>query len=229
MEHCPVSDMDLPHQGANSGVTSNTIVFHCLYFSGGSMVKGWQLSKASAALSISACCFADGAGTSKRGGDATVPSRLKDTRMLMMTLSLGSTPSGCFEQRRHVPGTPRSSRRQARWCRRRRGKPAAERSAESHVLCDRLTMFGCSVAAPSAVKQGCCSDHCFCFRARSSRRVPARPVSLPGAGGRGAGPPGPSGGFGAVGFLASAAGGMRRWRFGKGVFAVGWRWRLGTR
>ncbi len=40
------------------------------------MVKGWHLSKASAALSISACCFADGVGTSKRGGDATVPSRL---------------------------------------------------------------------------------------------------------------------------------------------------------
>ncbi len=53
------------------------------------MVKGWHLSKASAALSISACCFADGVGTSKRGGDATVPSRLKDTRILMMTLSLG--------------------------------------------------------------------------------------------------------------------------------------------
>ena len=37
--------------GANSGVTENTIVLHCLYFSGGSMVKGWHVSKASAALS----------------------------------------------------------------------------------------------------------------------------------------------------------------------------------
>ena len=51
---------------------SNTIVFHCLYFCGGSMVKGWHLSRASTALSISACCFADRAGTSKRGGDASV-------------------------------------------------------------------------------------------------------------------------------------------------------------
>src|ERR1700688_4324976 len=34
------------------------------------MVKGWHLSRASTAISISACCFADGAGTSKRGGQS---------------------------------------------------------------------------------------------------------------------------------------------------------------
>src|SRR5277367_4452539 len=92
-----------PHQA--NGVTKNTIVFHCLYFSGGSMVKGWHLSRASTALSINACCFADGAGTSKRGGDATVPSRLKEMRIFILTLSSGPTHAGTLE---HMPTRPRN-------------------------------------------------------------------------------------------------------------------------
>ena len=68
-----------------------------------------------------------------------MPSRLKDTRTLMMTLSLGSTPSGCFE---HTPTRSRNAAVQSSLgtlvSTGRRGKPAAKRSAESHVLCDRL-------------------------------------------------------------------------------------------
>jgi hypothetical protein len=42
------------------------------------MLKGWHICRALTALSVNARCFADGAGTSKRGGDASVPSRLKE-------------------------------------------------------------------------------------------------------------------------------------------------------
>ena len=45
------------------------------------MVKGWHVCKASMAFSISARCFAKGLGTSNRGDDANVPSRLKEIRI----------------------------------------------------------------------------------------------------------------------------------------------------
>jgi len=67
--------------------------------------EGLTFPKASTALSINACCFADGAGTSKRGGDASVPSRLKEMRIFMLTLSLGSTHAGTLE---HMPTRSRN-------------------------------------------------------------------------------------------------------------------------
>ena len=51
------------------------------------------------------CQIAVGAGTSKRGGDTSVPSRLKEMRILMLTLSSGSTPSQTFE---HTPTRSRN-------------------------------------------------------------------------------------------------------------------------
>ena len=47
------------------------------------------------------------------------------------------------------------------------------------------------VSAPSAVKQVAARTIVSVFRARSSRRVPARPVSLPAPAGAVPGPPGP--------------------------------------
>ena len=75
-----------------------------------------------------------------------MPSRLKEMRILMLTCR-GLTPFG--DLRTHADTFPK-------WhgpvvarhvgVDRRRGKPAAERSAESHVLCDRfrdVRLFGC--------------------------------------------------------------------------------------
>ena len=63
-----------------------------------------------------------------------MPSRLKEMRILMLTLSSGSTPSRTYEHtfpKRRGPVVARHV-----GVDRRRGKAAAERSAESRVLCD---------------------------------------------------------------------------------------------
>src|ERR1700741_2199966 len=62
-----------------SGVTTRSSVFHVLYLSAGSSVKGWHLSSASMAIFVSATASADREERTS-GGDPSLPSRLKDTR-----------------------------------------------------------------------------------------------------------------------------------------------------
>src|ERR1700683_4399042 len=66
------------------GYTTRSSVFHCAYLSCGSIVKGWHFSSPAAKLCSIACCFSDGLASRDSGALVSVPSRLRNTRTLML-------------------------------------------------------------------------------------------------------------------------------------------------
>ena len=89
-----------------SGVTTSSSVFHLLYLSAGSSLKGWHRSSALTAEFVRATASGDRDDRRSSGGDAKVPSRLKETRSTIATLSSMLNQAGSCE---HEPRRARKA------------------------------------------------------------------------------------------------------------------------
>ena len=153
------------------------------------MLKGWHVCKASMALSINARCFADGAGTSNRGDDASVPSRLKEIRILMLNLSSRSIPAGAFEHSltRSLNGAVQSSPRML-VSTGGAAKPPPSGPPSAAYCATASAMLGCSGACSvRGDVAGRASDDCFCFSGSVLSARTSSACVASGAGGCGVG------------------------------------------